>query len=300
MNTMATPGREIRPDEAVVSVEAVPSDRVQPSEGVTQVIAPEACDGELALTAFRLPGRPSMPLAPASVHRDWMDKLEDGWPYRCLPMTIANQSGWFVLNTHAIFACWNGSAGRDGVSITSFSKDGSPCPVGSNFGGGILTWDIPFLFRTSPGYNLWVRGPANEARRGAVPLEGIVETDWSVATFTMNWKLTEPNRVVTFDVGEPICMIFPVLRGNLERFRATVADLDTVPDIARSYHHFNGSRIEFKAQRIPGSRTWQRHYTQGTSSDGTVSAREHQTNLRLRPFMEDAEGSITRNDSGPS
>jgi hypothetical protein len=36
----------------------------------------------------------------------------------------------------------------------------SPSAI-SHFGSGILTWNVPYLFRTPPGYNLLVRGPAN-------------------------------------------------------------------------------------------------------------------------------------------
>ena len=64
--------------------------------------------------------------------------------------------------------------------------------VSSNFGYGIVTWYLPYLFRTSPGYNLWVRGPVNSPKDGIVPLEGLVETDWAEATFTVNWKITRP------------------------------------------------------------------------------------------------------------
>ena len=46
----------------------------------------------------------------------------------------------------------------------------------------------------------------------------MIETDWSVATFTMNWKLTRPHWPVTFEIGEPICMVVPQRRGELESF----------------------------------------------------------------------------------
>ena len=70
-----------------------------------------------------------------------------------------------------------------------------------NFGHGVLTWHLNYLFRTSPGYNLYARGPANWPKDGIVPLEGIIETDWSVATFTMNWKVTVKNQPIDFEPG---------------------------------------------------------------------------------------------------
>jgi len=44
--------------------------------------------------------------------------------------------------------------------------------------------------RTPAGVNLWVKGPANMVKNGVQALEGMVETDWTAASLTMNWKLT--------------------------------------------------------------------------------------------------------------
>ena len=88
----------------------------------------------------------------------------------------------------------------------------------SHFGDGILTWHLPMLFRTPAGYNLLVRGPANYPRDGVCALEGIVETDWASASFSMSWKLTRKLMPVRFEVDEPICMIVPQRRAELEEF----------------------------------------------------------------------------------
>ena len=40
----------------------------------------------------------------------------------------------------------------------------------SLFGHGILTWTLPYLFRTPPGYNLLARGPANWPKDGSAHL----------------------------------------------------------------------------------------------------------------------------------
>ena len=80
----------------------------------------------------------------------------------------------------------------------------------STFGSGILTFTIGYLFRTAPGYNLHVRGPANSPKDGIVALEGVVESDWTEAAFTMNWKVTRPNHPVVFEENEPIAMISPL------------------------------------------------------------------------------------------
>src|SRR5690242_3401957 len=39
-------------------------------------------------------------IVPAWVKRDWMDATDYKFAYHCLPMTLANLSGWFVLAPH--------------------------------------------------------------------------------------------------------------------------------------------------------------------------------------------------------
>jgi hypothetical protein len=152
-----------------------------------------------------------------------------------LPLLIANQQGWFILNTHRVRCVWNGGPRMEHlIVIDKGGPPGTPCPAISHFGHGVLTWNLNYLFRTPPGYNLWARGPANQPKDGAAALEGIIETDWSVATFTMNWKMTAIGGAIDFVPGEPICQISPVRRGEVETFHPSVADIDTQPRPDRS------------------------------------------------------------------
>jgi hypothetical protein len=241
------------------------------------------------LVAFRIRDEPSMPIVPAPSTRQWMDNTRDRFAYRCLPLPIANQGGWLLANTHKIQAFWDGTEDFGSVHIRCL--DGPPnvaCPAMSHFGHGILTFSINYLFRTPPGYNLWARGPANLPKDGIAPLEGIIETDWSVATFTMNWKFTAANLIVSFDIGEPICMIHPVRRGEIESFQPSHRRLASEPALQAEYDAWLRSRTEFLEQlRVPGSpalqQKWQKDYVRGTSPGG-AAAPEHQTRLTLREF----------------
>jgi len=213
-------------------------------------------------------------LAPSPSHRPWIAGAA-AFAHRCLPLLIANQAGWVVLNSHTLRATWTG--GEDPASLRVEYQEGyAPYPAVSHFGHGILTWNIPFLFRTPPGYNLLVRGPANWPKDGASPLEGLVETDWSVAAFTMNWKLTRPRLPVPFAKGEPICMLVPQRRGELEGFLPEVRDLESDQELARGHRCWLDSRRRFLAElQVPGSpaaATWQKHYFHGTSPGGASRA----------------------------
>jgi hypothetical protein len=258
--------------------------------------------------AYDLYGTADMPLTTAPVDRAWMDATDQHFAYRCLPLAIANQAGWLIHNPTAFTAWWDGGQrieslqvnfGAAPVSPWSFSIDsntmageGAAAPgdrrITSHFGSGVLTFSIPFLFRTPPGINLWVKGPANYFKDGAHPLEGVVETDWLPATFTMNWKLTRPHHPVCFERGEPICMLVPVPRGLAEGLDPVCRPIGDEPDLEREYSEWIKSRAQFLSDlsaRDPGAvkQGWQKEYNKGVTPLG-VPAAEHQTRLHLREF----------------
>jgi Family of unknown function (DUF6065) len=189
---------------------------------------PDAAVGKHNFTAYEL-GSSSPSIIPAPTTRDWMAETDQQFANRCLPMLIANQSGWIILNSVAFSAIWIGDDDIGSVSV-SYDASYSPPLTGSYFGYGILTWSIPFVFRTPPGFNLLVRGPANSPKDGVCALEGIVESDWASSTFTMNWKITRPSTPISFEVNEPICMIVPQRRRELESFKPEIRSLDEDPD----------------------------------------------------------------------
>jgi hypothetical protein len=245
------------------------------------------------LIAYKLVDEPLMPVVAASSSRSWMEATPKKFANRCLPLLIANQSGWFVLNSHEFRATWNGRIDNSGVRI-EYLGGPEPYPVSCHFGHGILTWTLPYLFRTSPGYNLLVRGPANLLKAGIQALEGVVETDWSVASFTMNWKLLQPNVPVTFTVGEPICMLVPQRRGELEAFRPEIRALDRSSDMARQHDQWAQGRAQFLTKlAIAGSdaqrRGWEKDYFQG-HAPGDANVPQHQVKLELTEFADRTDG----------
>lgn len=211
-----------------------------------------------------------------------------GGPFakRCLPLLMANQAGWELLNPIAFTATWDGGEHVGAVSIFPHSP-ATTSNATSYFGLGILTWPLPFVFRTPPRYNLLLRGPANSPKDGIAPLEGLVETDWTSVTFTMNWKFTRPG-AVTFQREEPFAMLVPVRRGELERFEPVVRHWGEEPEVTARTERWWASRMTFLRElMVPGSsaqrKGWQRDYMRGRNTDGG-DAPEHQTKLRLAPF----------------
>jgi hypothetical protein len=130
-----------------------------------------------------------------------MDETFESFAYRCLPITMANAYGWEILSPASFMAVWDSTEGQSGVKVVS--SDAPNLLPASHFGHGVLTFYTHGVFRTDPGYDLWVTGPPNAIRDGIMPITGVVETDWLCASFTMNWRFTRPNAAVFFEADEP-------------------------------------------------------------------------------------------------
>ena len=241
------------------------------------------------LIAFELDPQIEMPLTPAPSDREWMDQSGQRFAYRCLPLVIANQSGWVIACPSDVTVRWNGGADIADLKVKQpkLPKE-VPSYVASHFGSGVLTFSLPYLFRTPRGVNLWVKGPANWIKDGIQPLEGVVETDWAASTFTMNWKETRRNHTVRFERGEPICMIVPMDRGLAESLQPICQPISSSPQTENAFAQWREARTKFNqglAELQPEfvKRGWQRDYMLGKNSDGETFP-EHQSALRLRPF----------------
>jgi len=244
------------------------------------------------LLAYRLRRNCGMKLAAELPGRDWMNKTNQGFANRCLPMRIASQAGWVVLNDNLLRAKWDGGAGPNATVIEQ--ADHPPCAAISHFGHGILTFAIPFLFRTPPGVALLIRGPANAPKDAIAPLEGLVETDWAVAGSTVNWKFTRAGIWVEFAAGEPICMIVPQRLDLLEATQPRIYDIEENPETHHQYKIWNESVYSFGKrlrERDPEAVRlgWQRYYFRGMAphkgQDDQV-AEGHRLQLSLREFVE--------------
>lgn len=241
-----------------------------------------------SLTAYRLPRCANyLKIVPATPNRAWMDVDTGGWANRCLPLRIANQAGWFVLCDADFEAVWTGKNAKESVRITFDRGQSSSC-VSSMFGYGVLTFGLPYLFRTPPGWNLWARGPANAPKHAIAPLEGIVETDWLNFPFTMNWKFTERMKPVCFKRDEPICMLVPIRRGDAESFVPEIRNLESELEMLRSFELGLARRNEVRKELLEDKNVEGRalgHYVRGEGYLGERSE-EHQRRLEIQPFTE--------------
>ncbi|MFI5458793.1 MAG: DUF6065 family protein [Isosphaerales bacterium] len=159
-------------------------------------------------------------LRPSPPRRHWMDELPHA--YKCLPLLMANQWGWQILCPTDVAVTWDGSPALSGLRI-EVAPQFEPA-IKSQFGSGIVTFSPPWLFRTSPGWNLYLKGPSNRWKPNCVPLEGVIETWWLNYTFTLNWKLVEPGSVF-FARGESLGQLVPVPHATFQDATALEAPI---------------------------------------------------------------------------
>ena len=229
----------------------------------------------------------TLDIQPGHRRREWMSATHEAFAYRCLPLSMANEHGWEIRCPASFEAQWNGGDNSDDVQITSDCNMSSL--LEAHFGYGILTFRINGVFRTPPGYNLWVMGPPNSFKDGIQALSAMIETDWMPYTFTMNWKFTRPQVPVRFEQGEPFCFLFPVKRGALETFRPEIKSIDRDPVLKKRHRVALLKRNmvrgvqEFKGY-LDRSLLFQQWYMNGQMPDGTGKFDDHQKKLSLRPF----------------
>lgn len=223
--------------------------------------------------------------------RAWMDNTAQSYAYRCLPLNIANAHGWSFHLPFDVMAWWNGDQVKESIKFRTRGEGNIADVCMSNFGHGIITFFVRGVFRTEPGWDLYISGAANAPLDGVAPLQGVAETDWSPYSFTMNWQITRPGTWVTFPKGYPFCSIFPVPHGYLQGIEPEIRSMSDNPELKRQHDEWSAGRRQFIADLgDPQSRAtkdkWQKNYYQGKMPDGADGPDDHLIKLRLREFSD--------------
>lgn len=224
-------------------------------------------------------------IVPGRPQRAWMDRFAERHPYRCLPLSMANTTGWEILCPMAFTAEWNGGINQADITLTS----DRPHPdfhnfVKSHFSHGVMTFHPGYLFRTPPGWSMMCQGPPNHIKDGIQPLAGLVETDWLPFPFTMNWHFTRPGRV-RFEKGEPFCFITLMEDRQLSAFQPVIRGMDRNPELRDQYDTWEKHRSEFnkrifRADPEATKEAWQRYYFKGEFPEETGTAPDTHVNKR--------------------
>lgn len=242
----------------------------------------------MKMFVFKLQPDP-VPLVPGSPDRDWMDQTTNRHAYRCLPLSMANTSGWDMLCPCGVTIEWNGGPRREDLIVTvddprhiEFAK--------SHFAQGIVTMHSGYMFRTEPGWGILVTGTPNQVKDGIQALSGLIETDWLPYPFTINWKMTRPGKV-RFEKDEPFGFITVLPHQRMEDVLPVVRDIDEEPELKAQHESFRVSREEFRLRQEAGDpealrQAWQKHYFVGRIPDHPDVCPVHTNKRRLSELLE--------------
>ncbi len=241
----------------------------------------------LELECYAVDPRPPE-LIPGRPQRAWMDAFTDRHAYRCLPLNMANSTGWEILCPVGFTAEWNGGIQQTDITI----RPDHPFPsfeelVKSHFSHGILTFHTGYLFRSPPGWSMWAMGAPNHIKDGIQALTGLVETDWLPFPFTMNWKFTRPGKI-RFERGEPFCFITLTQDKMMEEMDVTRRSLDSEDELRDQYLAWYQQRQDFNSKlfkRDPETvkEAWQRFYFKGeVPGDVGTAPKAHVNKRRLK------------------
>lgn len=259
---------------------------------ITRQTPPDAgSEPDLTLECYPMRRDPQR-LVPGRSERDWMDDFAGRHPYRCLPLTMANTTGWELLCPFGFEAEWDGRMGADSIR---FQPDADAeffdHFAASHFTEGVVTFHTGWLFRTPPGWALRASGVPNRFKHGIGALEGLTETDWLPYPFTMNWRFTAPG-VVRFKKDEPFCFIQPVEHRRIAAFRPVRASMDEDADLALQYRKWMEVRTDFNTRMANGDpetikQAWQRFCFRGEFPDQVAQApAAHVNKRRLSPLLD--------------
>jgi GT2 family glycosyltransferase len=134
--------------------------------------------------------------------------------------------GWDFLCPCAFEAIWHGGPGAGDVEIRlAEDAPGKGAFVQSLEGEGLLTFYPGYQCKTEEEHALWVRGPINASKEGAVALESVIDTSILPGTLTIHWRLTRPGQTLRFEAGEPFCTILPYPKAGLDEVTVEVMQL---------------------------------------------------------------------------
>ncbi len=189
-----------------------------------------------------VPGRPD---------REWMDSFQARFPYRCLPLVMANTTGWEILCPVDFTVIWNGGPLKQDLVVTC---DADPTYslehlVASHFTHGVLTFHTGYMFRTPPGYAVWAQGAPNHVKDGIQPLTGLV--DDGLAAVSLHHELADDAAGHgQLQEGRAVLLLKVVQNKAQDDIQPVIKGLDTDPELKQQYATWAKMRNEFNESLV--------------------------------------------------
>ena len=149
-------------------------------------------------------------LAPISADkfRDWWEDNQKTKNHarHCLPLSMANSLGYYILSPGTFIVKWNGDTSAD-LEIDHIDKS-SHYEVDAHAAYGSFTVQAKFIPVTDdPGDFIYIKGVANERCCPYSCMEACIEAWWNVGNFGLVFLLNQPGEFI-IKKGQPIAQMF--------------------------------------------------------------------------------------------
>jgi hypothetical protein len=217
--------------------------------------------------------------------RDWFDKNF----YRCLPISLGNIQGFVISVPFDFDIFWTGGNSRNDLIFNFYEDEKNfhkKCHVNveSHFGYGILTINLPIIFKTPPNVNLMTISPPNFLIPGLTPITSVIETDNLRYSFGLSIKVDINNIWIKIKKNSPLIGIIPIPRNFCDNFEIVnaydILDKEEVEEERKiahehfiiNYNAFNNNKLNKKTKT-----QWNKTYLNGTDIRGNKFKNYHQT-----------------------
>lgn len=219
------------------------------------------------LNLYKLTENP-LKVVPAQRRRPWMN--ENPHVYKCGPVTNCNSFGWDILTVEHHFIEWDGKPDRTNLIVHAGET------AHSNFGYGVLTFNLGYTWHTPEGWSLYVTSVPNSYSEIFWTIEAIIETDVLKYPFFPSITLKNPGKYV-IEKDTPICRVFPVKLPEVVECEPIITE---EPQEFKEYREWQSQKRTYNNNLPKKDREkWQRFY-HDTAKNPVVKMKEVKNELK--------------------
>lgn len=173
---------------------------------------------------------------PAVRHREWWEDNQATRDHakHCLPLTMANSLGYYILSPGTFIVRWNGNV-HDRAHIEHVERS-SHYEVDNHATFGSFTVQAKFIPVTDdPGDFVYVKGIPNVRDNQFYCMEACIEAWWNVGNFGLVFLLKQAGEFTIY-MGQPIAQMF-LFKGN-----AGAANLEFYDGYPEGHIHWDNKR----------------------------------------------------------
>jgi hypothetical protein len=142
-----------------------------------------------------------------------MDDTYDKHAYRCFPVSLANQAGWFFSFSEDIEFIWDGITDTNSNHITILKGEKF---LSTNRANATLSFDTGLTIETKKNLSLLIMPVPNQFIDGISCYTTIISTSVLKAPLPAAWRITKSNEVIKIPSGTPIAAILPISIKDIE------------------------------------------------------------------------------------